>query len=162
MFYLKKKVDQSRFNVVRKVTNREALKIFLKTFDSCYQKDDPQNPYGELGDYLKAAKKIWHKYHKTKKIEYFLIFDGREPVAVSTFTNYNGTGYISNVGSLRKVRGRGYGKLATLYCVYQSMLNGNKRHCLATEEETYPNEFYKRIGFETIFTASGYSKSKKI
>ncbi len=80
------------------------------------------------------------------------------PVAVSTLNNYEGIGYISNVGSIKEVRGEGFGKLSTLYCVHKSQKNGNKVHCLATEEDTYPNEFYKRIGFQTKFTAVGYKK----
>jgi len=56
------------------------------------------------------------------------------------------------------VRGQGYGKAATLYCIEQSIKNGNFEHCLATEENTYPNEFYKNIGFSTRFTAIGYTK----
>jgi len=75
-----------------------------------------------------------------------------------TLTNHDGIGYISNVGSLRKVRGEGFGKIASLYPVSQSIKNGNLEHCLATEEGTYPNEFYKRIGFETRFTAVCYVK----
>jgi len=82
-----------------------------------------------------------------------------EPCAVATLTNFDGLGYISNVGSLKKVRGKGFGKIATLYCVAKSIKNNNQEHCLATEEGAYPNEFYKRIGFVTRFTACGYTKS---
>jgi len=121
-------------------------------------KNDPQNAYGELGDYLIAAEEIWQKYHKTNKIEYFLIYKDKTPVAVSTLTNYENVGYISNVGSLKKVKGEGYGKLATLYCIEQSKKNGNSIHCLFTEEGTYANEFYKRIGFNSLFTAVAYTK----
>ena len=56
------------------------------------------------------------------------------------------------------MRGEGYGKLATLYAVLESQRLGNSDHALATEEGTHPNEFYKRLGFETRFTALAYSK----
>lgn len=125
----------------------------------CFQKDDPQNPYGTLGDYLTVAEKVWHRHHATDRIEYFTAFDGNEPVAVSTLTNFKQIGYISNVGSLRKVRGQGFGKLATLYCVDVSKKRDNHYHCLATEEGTYPHEFYQRIGFEKKFSAVCYKKS---
>ena len=48
-------VDESRFESVKMVESEEMLKEFLTTFDMCYQKGDPQNPYGELGEYLKVA-----------------------------------------------------------------------------------------------------------
>ncbi|MBU1071268.1 hypothetical protein KKG65_02540 [Patescibacteria group bacterium] len=81
-----------------------------------------------------------------------------EPVAVTTLTNFAGIGYISNVGSLKKVRGKGFGKTASLYSAQQSVNNGNQVHALATEEGDYPNEFYKRIGFETKFSTLGFVK----
>lgn len=153
-------IDERYFDSVKKVTNSAELATFLETFDSCYQKDDPQNPYGELGDYLKVTESAWYKHNESNKLEYFIVYKDDRPVAVATLTNYNGLGYISNVGSLRDVRGEGYGKAVTLYCVRESIQNGNTEHCLSTEEGHYPNKFYKRIGFETRFTAVAYSKKQ--
>lgn len=158
MFWGGEKIDDSRFNMVEKVTSEIELKLFLETYDTCYQKDDPQNPYGELGDYLNVAEKVWHQHQENDRLEYFMVFKKDNPVAVSTLTNCEGIGYISNVGSLKEIRGQGYGKIASLYCVEQSKKNGNTEHCLATEKGTYPNEFYKRIGFNTRFTAIAYVK----
>ena len=107
---------------------------------------------------MALARSAWFKFNDTGKIEYFIVYKGSKPVAVSTLTNFAGIGYISNVGSLREVRGEGFGKTASLYCVYISKQNGNSEHALATEEGQYPNEFYKRIGFKTRFTALGYVK----
>ncbi|HRN70152.1 MAG TPA: GNAT family N-acetyltransferase [Candidatus Woesebacteria bacterium] len=130
----------------------------MDTFNNSYQKNDPQNPYGELGNYLKVAEEGWYKHNKTNRMQYFIVYDGSKPVAVSTLITYEGIGYIANVGSLQEIRGKGFGKLATLYCVAESRKLGNTIYCLATEEKTYPNEFYTRIGFETKFRAVGYSK----
>lgn len=161
MFHPGENIGTSRFDRVKKVANESELGVFLKTFNACYQKDDPQNAYGELGDYLNVAEKVWHRHHQTNRLEYFIIYKGDKPVAVSSLTNYEKIGYISNVGSLREVRGQGFGKIASLYCVEQSKKHGNTEHCLATEEGTYANEFYKRIGFNTRFTAVGYTKEEK-
>lgn len=158
MFHSGEGINIVNPNSVHKVENEEELKTYLTVFNACYQKDDPQNAYGELGDYLNVAKSVWHKHHKTDGIEYFIVYKDGTPVAVSTLTNFKNIGYISNVGSLREVRGQGFGKLATLYCVEQSKKRGNTLHCLATEEGTYANEFYKRIGFNTKFTAVCYKK----
>ena len=158
MFYNGSEIDKSRFRQVKKVISIDDLEVFLKTFDQCYKKDDPQNPYGELGDYLVSAKNCWLVRNESDRVEYFTVFKNDKPVAVSTLTNFAGMGYISNVGSLKEVRGEGFGKLATLYCVERSRENGNTEHCLATEEGLYPNEFYKRIGFATRFTAAGFVK----
>ena len=104
------------------------------------------------------AEKVWRRHQTTNRIEYFTIFSEDKPVGVSTLTNFKQIGYISNVGSLRKVRGQGFGKLATLYCVDLSKKRGNKYHCLATEDGTYPHEFYQHIGFVKNFSAACYLK----
>ena len=158
LFHSGENISQDRFKEVKKVTSTSELKVFIDTFDACYQKNDPQNAYGELGDYLKVAKTVWEKHNKTNRIEYFTCYEKNEPVAVSSLTNYGNIGYISNVGSLRKVRGRGFGKLATYYCVVESKKQGNKHHCLATEDNTFADDFYKRIGFRKKFCAVAYTK----
>lgn len=159
-FWQGEEIDKKHFDLIKKVSTSEELEIFLEVFNNCYQKDDPQNPYGELGNYLKAAKYAWDRHHQTDRIEYFIVYKDSKPVSVSTLTNFKGIGYISNVGSLREVRGEGFGKAATLYCVSKSMNNGNTEHCLATEEGHYPNLFYQRIGFAPRFVAFGYTKNQ--
>ncbi|NTU66891.1 MAG: GNAT family N-acetyltransferase [Candidatus Moranbacteria bacterium] len=160
MFWTGEEISDDRFHQVKKVKDEDDLAIFLDTFNNCFRKNDPQNPYGELGDYLKVAEKVWKDLHRSSRIEYFIAYKDDKPVAVATLTNRDGLGYISNVGSLKEVRGEGFGKLVTLYCVDKSIINGNETHFLATEENTYPNEFYKRIGFETRFTGVAYSKEQ--
>lgn len=160
MFYQGGKINKDRFGEIKKVENEKDLEVYLETFDKCYQEDDPQNPYGSLGDYLQVAKNAWNRYHQTGRLEYFVAFKDNLPVAVATLNNHQGIGYISNVGSLSEVRGEGFGKLVTLYSVKVSQEHGNTTHCLATEEGTYPNDFYKRIGFETLFTATCYALLK--
>lgn len=153
-----KMVSQGHSESIKRVAGGDDLQAFLKTFDACYQKGDPQNPYDELGDYLKVAEDRWRKFFNVRPLDYFLVYKGDKPVAVSTLTSFEGIGYISNVGSLREVRGEGYGKAATLHAVVESVKRGNSEHCLATEEGTYPNEFYKQIGFKTRFVAPLFTK----
>lgn len=152
MFWDLGEVETNRFESVRKVETQEELAVFLDIFDRSYIKDDPLNPYGELGEYLTAARIAWEKHHESNRVEYFIAYKDSEPVAVSALTNYGEMGYISNVGSVLTVRGEGYGKLATLYSVAQSQRNGNTTHFLATEEGTNPHSFYSAIGFKTKFT----------
>lgn len=158
MFYEHSYLDTSSFKNIKQVENEQELQIYIETLNACYKKDDPTNPYGELGSYLTAAKDDWLKIGTTGKLQYFIAYQENTPVAVATLTTSEKIGYISNVGSLTTVRGKGFGKAITLYCVYQSIQKGNTSHCLATEEGTNPNQFYKNLGFQTKFTALCYSK----
>lgn len=146
------------FEGIKKVSSEDDLKIWLRTADLCFTLDDPQNPYGTLGAYLELAEETWREHNKSDRVEYFIAYKEDKAVAVATLTHQNGFGYISNLGSMKEVRGQGYGKRITFYCINQSKLKGNKEHFLATEDGTYPNEFYRRIGFKTRFRAVCYSK----
>jgi len=156
-FYPLKEIDSSRFHQVRKVETTEDLELFLETFDKCYQDNDPQNPYGSLGNYINIARTSWEK-HNSDKLDYFIAFEGNKAVAVSSLTYTDSIGYISNVGSLVEVRGNGYGKLITLFAIDQARKHGPQEVFLLTEEGCYPNEFYKRIGFVNKFKAVCYAK----
>lgn len=109
MFHSGENIDTSLFDSVRKVRNETELEEYIQTFSDSYQKDDPQNPYGELTEYLDVARENWYKHKNTRKLEYFTVYKDGSPVAVSALTNFASIGYISNVGSLREVRGEGYG-----------------------------------------------------
>lgn len=126
MFSVGENLDMTKFGSVKKVEKENDLQIFLKTFNDSYQNGDPQNPYGELGDYLNVAEKVWFRHHGDNRLEYFIVFKKSQPVAVSTLTNFDGIGYISNVGSLRRVRGMGRQRL----CI--AFMNQRKTKTLCT------------------------------
>ena len=87
MFWFNKNnMNKRYFESVKKVNNNSSLQTFLKIFDNSYQKNDPQNPYGELGDYLKTTEKVWNIHNKTNRLEYFIVYKKNKPVAVSTLT----------------------------------------------------------------------------
>ncbi|MBP9749910.1 MAG: GNAT family N-acetyltransferase [Candidatus Pacebacteria bacterium] len=144
---------------IKKVSSSVELEQWLTTLDASFLANDPQNPYGTLGTYIDLARRAWKENNALGKFEYVIAFDRGEPVAVATLT-YEGTlAYISNVGSRKDYRGKGYGKLVTLYCVLEASRHAVSDICLATEEGTYPNSFYKKIGFRTRFSACNYAKN---
>lgn len=158
MFYEDKIIDTSGFDQIKRVESSKDLKIWLKILNDCYKINDPQNPYGELGSYIGLAERAWKSNNSIGKFEYFIAFKEKIPVAVATLTYQGDLGYISNVGSIQEVRGQKYGKLVTLYCAHQARQRKINQICLSTEEGSYTNTFYKKIGFKTRFTARCYVK----
>ncbi|KKT65713.1 MAG: hypothetical protein UW61_C0040G0007 [Candidatus Curtissbacteria bacterium GW2011_GWC1_44_33] len=125
MFYERDVIDKSRFPQVKKVDDHKSLEVFLKTWDASLQSGDPQNPYGSVKGYLDNYRQAWLKFGASNRVQYFIVYDGEQPVATALLHSFEGVGYISNVGSLQTVRGRGFGKLATLYAVKRSQQIGN-------------------------------------
>ena len=158
MFYKELISFQNEFTKVKEVKSEKELQLFVETFDNSYQKNDPQNPYGDVKEYLGGIKEKWEEYGQTEYIKYFIDYADDAPVGVAALTSTDGLGYISAVGTLQNVRGKGYGKLITQYAVYISQQIGNTSHFLLTEEGTYPYEFYQRIGFVHQFSTLGYFK----
>jgi ribosomal protein S18 acetylase RimI-like enzyme len=159
MFYEQKSFVLPTDYQVKDVSNEEDMTLFLELFRRCYQKDDPQNSYGEIGEgYIKQLKKAWERYHGSQRLEYFIFYKNNDPVAISTLINYKNAGYISNVGSIPQVRGQGFGKLATLHCVRRSQELNHGYHFLATEKKSFLQKFYERMGFTTKFTTIDYVK----
>src|SRR5579859_5522102 len=63
MFFPDREVNDTQSFSGRKVENEKDLEVFLKTFDACYVKDDPVNPYGEIGEYIVPTRNAWNKHH---------------------------------------------------------------------------------------------------
>lgn len=142
---------------IKEVKTDDDFDVWFETFIKSYQKDDPQNPYGEQTDFALLLKKLWRE-RKTRGEKYFLAFDEDKPVAVGILMSYDKKGYIYSIGSIPSVRGKGFGKKISLYCIKESFRQGNKFHFLATEKGGYPFAFYERIGFNPEFVSYLYTK----
>lgn len=140
------------------VKNDSDFEKWIKTYLESYPDNDPKNPYGEQSEFAQVLKKSWYFKKARSSKKYYLASKDNKPVAVAALTNFNGVGYISEVGSVPLVRGEGYGKIISLHCVKESLRLKNKYHCLMTEKDLYPYEFYKRIGFTPDFESVLYSK----
>jgi ribosomal protein S18 acetylase RimI-like enzyme len=157
LFWDNKKPKINDSEIIEVKTDNE-FNIWIKTFVKSYPKDDPKNPYGEQKQFAKLLKKRWNE-NKVKNSKYFIVFKNKIPVSVGMLTSHNKQGYLSLIGSIPSVRGQGYGKKVTLYCINESFKLGNKNHYLITEKGHYPFKFYNKIGFNEKFSAYLYNKS---
>jgi len=120
-FYTKKVESQNNFQLIKTVESDEDFAVFLDTLDQSYQDNDPQNPYGSTGkEYLESTKRSWDQHSCGDLIKHFILFADDKPVACCSLTSLNNLGYISNLGTIKKYRGRGYGKALSLFSVYNS------------------------------------------
>lgn len=143
-------------NIVEIINNKDFEK-WINTFIESYPKNDPKNPYGEQTEFSEVLKKSWQAKSDNND-KYYLLYNKQIPVATAILTSHNKMGYISAVGSIPSVRGKGFGKKISLHCVKESFKQKNKYHFLATEKGDYPHDFYQRIGFEPKFTSYLFTK----
>ncbi len=156
LFWNKKSPTIDGKDIIKIKTDIEFEK-FIGTYIESYPKDDPKNSYGDQTEFAKALKKSW--YDKKKSYDtHYLLFGNNKPIATAILTNYQKIGYLTAIGSIPSVRGEGYGKKISLYCVQESFKLKNKYHFLVTEKGSYPYEFYQRIGFEPQFVVYLYTK----
>jgi GNAT superfamily N-acetyltransferase len=144
---------------IRVVKNEKDLDVFCSVMDQSYRENDPQNPYGELHQYLDVTRDAWLKKRASGLLIYYVVYNNdQEPCGVGSVGFYKNIGYISNVGTLQAVRGQGFGKLAIFFALFLTQKQGCTYHCLATEVGGFPNQLYERLGFKTRFRASVFFK----
>jgi GNAT superfamily N-acetyltransferase len=123
----------------------------------------PENPYGDLdpNEYANATIKGLSHLKKSMRFEGYLFKYKGNFVACSFLISDGQAGYISGVACIPQARGKGLGKTASLYATKRSLEIGNRITFLATEQGSWNEEFYRRLGFETQFTGTCYIKGGK-
>lgn len=160
LFYEDEVKNQAKFDQIKIVKTDADFEAWLQTLDKCFVNDDPQNPYGPITHYVESSRKRWPDKKNNPDLEYYVVYEDGKPVATSMLNNRNGLGYIAAVGSLPSARGKGYGKLASLFAVYRSQQRKNFFTCLSTEEGHFPYKFYTRIGFNDRLRAVSFTKGE--
>lgn len=140
---------------LKKVTTEADLKIFMKIFDDCYRSEDEKAGRGSgFNQCLQSTKDDWYRFHRQDRVEFFLLYFEGLPVGIISLTNFEGLGYLSNIGILPKCRGLGLGKQITLLGVMMSKKHGNKKHFLIAEMGGKPEQIYQKIGFKPQLTCN--------
>ena len=80
-----------------------------------------------------------------------LLLDHDQPVAAARRVTLDGATYLSSIGTIPAVRGRGYASLLTAEAVRQAIAEGTKLvHLLADAEVDNAARLYSRLGFEAV------------
>lgn len=80
-----------------------------------------------------------------------LLFHRDQPVAAARRVSLDGLTYLSSIGTIPSVRGRGYASLLTAEAVRQAIAEGTTLvHLLADAEVDHAARLYARLGFEAI------------
>lgn len=83
-------------------------------------------------------------------MEAYLIKVNTRLVACGLLMSLNKRGYLAGIASIPEVRGKGYGKLISLFLTQSSLEKGNKITFLATELKSKNEKFYSKLGYKTV------------
>lgn len=149
--------------IIKEVRSKEDMEIFIKVFYEAYGGASEDEPYGKLPPtYGESLRISFRNPRKETKIIHYLSFIEQKPVGIGTLISSNGFGGIYNVGTSPKYRKKGIGSIISLNAVDDSNKEGNRITYLMTEEGSYVEEFYKKLGFSTKFNGYGYVMSEKV
>lgn len=144
--------------VVNKITSKETFETFVNVFTAAYSGDDPNDPYGQLSPtYTKALLNSWGNNDEYSKTHYLAFLNGK-PAGVATAIRHNNLVAVYNVGTVSKYRKHGIGETIMLNIVKN--LKPNETLFLQTEKGSNVEEWYRKMGFETLFLGTCYTEKE--
>lgn len=133
------------------VTTEAEKQTFLSIFDAAFSEDEPL-PQSYLEGIRRALDEDWGA-GLTRNI---LLETDDTAAGIGTVAINNGIAFIYNIATLPSHQGKGFGTAATHAAIRTAREHDADRIVLQAEAGSYVEEFYRGLGFETIFTAAGY------
>lgn len=159
MFYggAKPKFEMLENFIIKKVETAEEMKIFVDVFSQSYSGAAPDEPYGALSkEYGECIFESLLKPQIGKSTIHYLGILGDKPVGIATLIYSGDFGCIFNVGTIPTHRKKGIGKALTLNAVNDSIKNSAKIVFLQTEQGSFNEKYYTKLGFSTKFIGEGF------
>lgn len=141
---------------VNRITTQKEFETFVDVFTIAYSGDDPSDPYGQLSPtYTQALLNSWECNIDYKKNHYLGFWNG-QPAGVATAIHHNNLVAVYNVGTVSMYRKHGIGE-AIMANIVKS-LQPDETLFLQTEKGSHVEEWYRRMGFETLFLGVCYTE----
>ncbi len=155
--YFKTDVISQKISV-NKIISKEAFETFVDVFTAAYSGDDPNDLYGQLSPtYTKALLDSWGNNDEYKKMHYLAFLNGK-PAGVATAIRHNNLVAVYNVGTISKYRNNGIGQAIMRNIVND--LKQNETLFLQTEHVSHVEDWYRKMGFETLFLGKCYTEKE--
>lgn len=130
---------------------------YANTFHIAYAGDNPDDPYANLPEYYSQSLKRsfddtpdgFTKHYVWAKI-------GGTPAGVACMLSKGNISGIYGVGTIEEYRKKGVGKALMKHLVEKVTLTPDTKIMVQTEAGSKVEEWYKRMGFRTIFKATYY------
>ena len=155
MFYNEKEVPLKSDLEIKEVDSKKDMKVFVGVFNQAYGGATPEEPYGALPpEYSEVLLESFNK--EDKSVKHYIGFINGEAAAIGTLIIGEGFGLLCNLGVSPKCRKRGFGGDMSLFRVKEAQRLGCGVIFLLTEEGSYNEKLFSKIGFETKFSGESF------
>lgn len=141
---------------IKQVTSLEEMQVFVDLFDRAHT-GAPDEPYGKLPpEYGESLLRFYQHSPTDGTVLHYLGCMNNEPVGYATLIYAGRFAGIYNVGTIPQYRRRGIASALTLRAVTDALIDGVQIVFLITEQGSYNERFYTKLGFTTKFVVRAY------
>ena len=108
---------------------------------------------------LHEAKALFAKRVETR---FFAVFDDGRPVSWSDLYLAGDTAQIEDVATLESHRGRGYARAVILHTAVEARRSGAELVFLVADDEDWPKELYRKLGFDELGRVYEFLLAKRV
>lgn len=132
---------------------------YVKAFEMAYSSGDPNDPYGNLPSYYSQSLKrsFEHSAKGYQKIYVAAIVDNKM-IGVGCMLWNNQIAGIYGVGTVHAFRRQGIAKSIMAYLYKEAEKNHITTIMLQTEDGSYNDMLYQKMGFTTVFKGTYYTE----
>jgi ribosomal protein S18 acetylase RimI-like enzyme len=149
---------KSKFDIVITEVGEKDKEKFVDTIMEGFRTDDPNEPYGDMGDYYKdVLLKSFENSNKEYIIKHFMAQHNGIPTSTATVIVKDDIACLYNVATIKKYKNNGICK-ELMSDIFDRLLQSKiSTIFLQTEKGSYVEEFYKKLGFKPAFEGICYA-----
>jgi len=141
---------------IKQVTTLEEMQVFVDLFDKAHT-GAPDEPYGKLPREYGESLLLFFQHPPTDRtVLHYLGSMNNKPVGYATLIYAGRFAGIYNVGTIPQYRRKGIASALTLRAVTDALKDGVQIVFLITEQRSYNERFYTKLGFTTKFVVRAY------
>jgi len=144
------KKDLPKWVRIKKINKEKEMIDFVEVYSEGFGIEEKS--------YEEAIIKSWERKPRDVNVNNYIVYDKNNPISIISLINKEKFYGIYNLATKSNMRKKGIGTGILYHAVKEIQQNPQNVIFLMTEENSNPERFYEKLGFETKFKAKGYIK----
>ena len=151
---------KSRLDININEVSYEKRKLFVETTMKGFKTDDPNDPYGDIGDYYRdVLLDSFDNPQNEYKVKHYMAEHNGLPVSTASVISKGNIACVNNVVTIKEYKNNGICK-EVMSNVFEGLRSsGVDEVFLQTEKGSYVEKFYENFGFKTVFEGICYQEN---